>query len=253
MRFKLFAVFVVLLVGILPTVAQDAPKLNTVSFNGYGFSYADSLISNLNVNITRYAGDPPDAQIPGGPQPANTRFDLYTDQFTPDPTYYLWTDVTVRFYKTADVGYSYTALQTLLKDRLALTSIVSPSGSHGLPLVLPGQGIPALEARPRYIETENVSGISYITYLTLAVDPISQDSYLYTFQGISKDGSTYVTVVARLHTLAVPTADPDYDKFVDGFDAYLAEAAKMLDEATTDQFEPNLDNLDAFVGTITVK
>jgi hypothetical protein len=258
MRFKLFAFVAVLLASVLPATAQDSSTLNTISFNGYGFSYADNLpISNVNVNITRYGNGRPDAQLPGGPHPAHTRFDLFTDELTPDPTYYPWTDVTVRFYKTADAGSSYTKLQTLLKDRPLLTS----ANNSSLPLLLPSIASVAVEARAHYIETETVTGVSYIFYSTLSVGPISETSYLYTFQGLSNDGSTYVTVVAPLNTLVVPTmaaydafaSEQDNDKFTAGYAAYFAEAATMVDEATPDQFTPNLDDLDAFVETITVK
>jgi hypothetical protein len=262
MRFKLFAFIAVLLASVLPATAQDTSTLNTISFNGYGFSYSDTLpLTNLKVNISRYAGDPSDAQESSSTRGAYTRFDLFTQEFTPDPLDDAWSDVTLRFYKTADVSYSFTRLQTLLKDRPVLTSVISNTGNTSLPFLVPAHGVQVLSARPRYIETASVTGISYITYLTLGVDPLHTESYIYTFQGLSNDGSTYVSMVALLHTLAVPASaefdtfasEPDSAKFEAAYAAYLAEAARLLDEATPDQFEPNLDDLEAFVRTTTVK
>jgi hypothetical protein len=261
MHLKLFAFIAVLLASVLPVTAQDSSTLNTISFNGYGFSYSDTLpLSNLKVNISRYAGDPADAQESSSTQGAYTRFDLFTQELTPDPRDDAWSDVTLYFYKTDAGDYVSTMLQTLLKDRPVLTSVVN-NGKISLPFLLPAHGIQVLSARPRYIETASVTGISYITYLTLGVDPLHTESYIYTFQGLSNDGSTYVSMVALLHTRAVPASaefdtfasEPDSAKFEAAYAAYLAEAARLLDEATPDQFEPNLDDLDAFVQTITVK
>ena len=63
----LFALILMLIVGIFPVLAQDATTLNNVQFNGFGFSFDSALATD--ANISQYPGDSPDLQQPGGPEP----------------------------------------------------------------------------------------------------------------------------------------------------------------------------------------
>jgi hypothetical protein len=186
--------------------------------------------------------------------------DLYDNSVPPE--YRIWqSNVSIRFYNKADFADSpfieaiFEQLQTLIAWQPTLESATTSTGDHALP-ILPRQDLSqVLRWRPRYVKTESVTGISYITYMSFGVGPIAEDGYLYTFQGLSNDGSTYVSVFAHLKTLALPPVDPndDYDTFAAGYDAYLADALTLLNATTADQFTPNLDDLDALVQTIEVK
>jgi hypothetical protein len=237
---------------VVPSTSSVPGTLNTVIFNRYSFSYSDVLASSdLNTTVTLYTDDSrQDAPV--------TQIDLYTDLVPPE--YRTWlSNVSIRFYNRADFADSpyieaiFDQLQTQLTWRPALTSTATTTGDQPLPF-LPRQDLSqVIRGHLQYVETETVTGISYVTYLSPGIGPIAQDGYQYTFQGLSKDGSTYISVFAHLNTLAVPEADPDYEKFSAGYDTYLAAALKMLDEATPDQFTPNLNDLDAIVKTIEVK
>jgi hypothetical protein len=236
----------------VPSVTPELP--NTFTFDRYSFSYSDDLASStLNTSVTLYTDDSrQDSPV--------TQIDLYVDSVPPE--YRTWmSNVSIRFYNTADFADSpyieaiFDQLQTLLKWRPTLTSETNSTGDEPLPILPRRDLAQVLRWRPQYIETESVTGIRYITHMSFGGGPIAPDGYQYVFQGLSKDGTTYISVFATLTTLALPTvdADDDYETFMAGYDAYLEDALNMLEESSADQFTPNLDDLDALVRTITVK
>jgi hypothetical protein len=238
-------------VVVIPSTKTE-PGINTVTFNRYSFSYSDTLTpSDLNTTITLYPANGP---VQPGPL---TQIDLYPA--AAPPYYPVWhSNVSVRFYETADLTYGdkviYEQLQTMLTWRPTLTAASSPTGDQPLPL-LPWRDLSqVIRGHIQYVETETVTGISYVTYLSPGVTALHEDSYIYTFQGLSNDGSTYISVIALLHTSALPTGYPDYDTVIDnGYGDYLAAALNLMNEATPDQFTPNLNDLDAMMKTFEVK
>jgi hypothetical protein len=240
--------------GVVPSTSSVPGSLNTITFNRYSLSYSDAMDpGNLNTSVTFYTDDSrQDSPV--------IQIDLYADSVPPE--YRTWmSNVSIRFYNRVDFSDSpyieaiFEQLQTLVTRQPTLTSASSTTGDQPLPILPRRDLAQVLRWRPQYIETESVTGISFITYMSFGGGPIAHDGYQYVFQGLSKDGTTYISVFANLTTLALPAVDPDYDynTFMAGYDAYLADALKMLDETTADQFMPNLEDLDALVRTIAVK
>lgn len=237
---------------VLPTAAVT-PGFKTVTYNRYSFTYSDALSSStLESSMTLYTDDSQqDSPV--------TQIDLYDSSVLPE--YRTWmSNVSLRFYNRADftdrpyVKAIFDQLQTLLLVRPLLASSVSATGADPLPLLPRRDLSQAIRGRIRYVETPTVTGISYVTYLDRGFVPVETDGYLYTFQGLSKDGTTYISLIARLDTLAVPTGETNSDlTTVERYGDYIASALPLLEAATPDEFMPNLDDLDALVQTITVK
>lgn len=259
MKFKRI-VWIILLSSLLaiPVAAQENP-LNYVTFNGFGFNYDKSL--GENVNITNHAGGQPDMQVPGGPIVKNTEFILYTGDTVPadyDSQAY------IQVYKTADfTGYEYasrqfTQLQSLLKDKPDLTQYMTVNADNtarnSLPYLPEFPAAQAIRARAHYVENDLVKGISYITIFRQDVSPFLSSEFFYTFQGISIDGTNYVTAIFRVNASMFPAemaSDFDYDAFSKDFVNYLNQSVTSLNAAVPSDFTPSLDTLDTIAQSFT--
>jgi hypothetical protein len=239
----------------LPAAAlaqDDAPEAEPVQVNGFAFT--PNEVVGLNVQSNQFEGDDPDADFPGGPQPPYLLVSLYTDDPDARPTaMYVYDAAAFETYTQA--GEQFTALQALLEERPdAETLAGDPDEPRMLPYlpVLPVSQ--ALLGQIDYIETEALSGIRYVTVLRSDVSPFIASEFLYTFQGISSDGDTYLSLVAPLDVALFPERiDPaafDYNAFSEGFADYLTESQAALNEADDDAFTPPLAALDAVIESI---
>ncbi len=259
MKSKLLILVLLLALCALPVLAQDttqqAGTINVVSFNGFNFTF-DSVLAT-NVNISQFAGDPADLAQPGGPEVRHTQFLLYSQ--TPPPESILDAAGTIRVYNVADLtdyptnAERFQQLQTLLNDRADLTPFmtvdVNAAGTE-LPFLPVFPASQVIRARAQFVETPFVRGISYITVFRQDVSPFVNNEFLYTFQGVSLDGTRYISAIFRVDASMFPTeipADFDMDTFTAQFQAYLTESVTQLNAATPESFTPSLSFIDAVI------
>jgi hypothetical protein len=249
---KVLAALLLVLTAI-PVFAQEEP-LNTVSYNGFTFSF-DSSLGN-NVSIIQYLTDLTDVMPSDAKQ---THFVLSNDQWVMDSI------VGIRVYKMADLTsfnhtqQQVTKLQQLLAERHDLGQFETTSENTNaqdntlpfLPVIAAGQ---TLRARVHYVGTPELSGISYITAYQQAAQPLVQADALYTFQGMTADGAYYVSVVFRVQPEAFPgeiAADFNYEAFLADIAPYFDETTTQLNAATPASFAPSLQALDDLTQSIT--
>jgi heat shock protein HslJ len=238
----------------LPGFAQDTTT-NTVSFNGFSFTFGDDLATN--VNISQFAGDATDLQQPGGPEAPHTEFVLYNER--PAPESFLDGVGGIRVYNSADfAGYTEqtaraTNLQTLTAAQSDLSAFMTVSDTpNELPFLPVFGASQVIRARAQYVQNEAVSGVSYITVYRQDVSPFLADEFLYTFQGFSADGLYYVSVVFPISATVFPTelgADFDMAAFEAGFNDYLTESVNQLNNALPEEFSPSLATLDTVISS----
>lgn len=139
------------------------------------------------------------------------------------------------------------ALRALLKDRPKLDD---PTDLPYLPLVNAGQMI---SAQAQYIEFGGGAGIRYLTAFHQAVMPITNEDLLYTFQGITDDGRSYVAARFPVSTTALPdfvqpgTEGEDFDP-----DVNRAEVTTTLNLLAPADVTPDLSLLDALIYSLVV-
>ncbi|MBK8027272.1 MAG: META domain-containing protein [Chloroflexi bacterium] len=259
MQRRLVPILLALLLALAAASVSAQDSIGTVTFNGFSFSFPSSLATN--VNIEQFAGDPLDAQYPGGPQPAYTRFSLYSE--LPAPESALDAPVAITVYNLSETG-QYTfyqqqidALRTLLTDRPDLGSFMTiddPSeiGGETLPFLPVFPAAQEIRARAQYLDVGTFSGVEYVTSYGQDASPILSNELIYTFQGLSADGTRYVSLQARLDTGLIPAeipADFNYDEFIADISGAFNETIATVSGAAPTDFTPSLDLLRGVVMT----
>lgn len=244
-----------MLVVALPALAQ--PATNSVAFNGVSFQFPSTLATN--VSISQHPGDPVDLDAPGGPQAPYTDFLLYNTFPAPES---IFDAGGIRVYRTADFA-QYPDYQQAMDALAGLTSAqadLTPSmaanaadNSNKLPFlpVVPANQV--IRARARYVGNATFSGIAYVTVFRQDASPFVGTEFLYTVQGVSSDGSYYVSAIFPLTTALFPDsvpADFNYDSFIAGIDQYTNESIATLNAAAPTEFTPGLETLDAVVSSL---
>ncbi len=244
----------VLALVVLPVAAQPAAT-NTITYNGFSFSYDASLAGH--VVIDEIAGDAPTVQQPGGPEVKHVEFSVANSAESAPSIYEA--ALAIRVYNTADFAdyvdqtAQFKNLQDLLSAKTDLNTFMMPVATNAdssLPFVPLMPASQALRARAQYIETASVKGISYITIYRQDVSPFMGNEFFYTFQGFSIDGIHYVSAIFKLNTALFPgemPADFNMDTFNAGFNDYLKQSVTTLNSAQPTDFTPSLASLDAIV------
>ncbi len=153
-------------------------------------------------------------------------------------------------YPVAD--YEALAGDPVTTEVNSLRAVLDPSApvdtQTSLPY-LPLQGAAQVfVARPQMIEFSGGSGIRYVTAFSQALMPISNDSLLYTFQGLTEDGQTYISATFPVRASILPETAASTD--ATGADnASVVSALNALDPAG---FTPTLEQLDALIRSLTV-
>ena len=251
----------VLLIGAAllaaPVFAQDTT--NTASMNGLGVSFPSSFATSI-VGVP-FAGDALDNMYPGGPQPAYTDLMFFTEPPAPQS---LLEHGGVRMVHVADAAdYEFTqgqidALAALLAERPDLTEFMKSADNLSeitLPFLPTFPAAQVLRARAEYVETPELNGIVYVTAYRQDASPLLASEFLYTFQGLTPDGITYVAAVFPVTAPDFPAefpADFDYDAFIAGINDYFAESIATLNAADGEAFVPALSTLDGIIQSITV-
>jgi hypothetical protein len=245
------AIIGTVLLAATPALAQD--ETTEVAYGPIGFEVPEALGASVNVtSVPRTDLDPPFlvATI-YGERAISSRIPRVGD----GPT-------VVTAFRVADaedvvdVSAQVDALRTILDERPELAPGTADDGLPFLP-VTPGNQL--LQSRPVYVDTPTVSGVAYLTAFEQAGEggpldrfPLTSTSVLATFQGLSADGTWYVSVVQELETSLFP-AEPsgrDVRRAAQDWDAYLAESLTSIDAASPGDFVPSLDAFDALVGSL---
>jgi hypothetical protein len=243
----------------VPVQGQDGGS--RVSFDGIGFSFDRTL--GTGVNITQVRGRPSGNQGLDIPDATHLAFAIHHKRT--EEAKALRASAApgvVRAYRVADLaGYEIASqraeqLKTLLTDRpdLATYMTVTPDSIGNelpfLPVFPAGQ---AIRARAQYIDTPQLSGVAYLTVFRQDVSPFAAGDFWYAFQGLSADGTRYVSVTWVIDATMFPTrlSAREENRQAKRWQKYLTESLATLDSAAPDAFTPPLTSLDALVRSIT--
>ena len=125
--------------------------------------------------------------------------------------------------------------------------------------VLPGiNAAQALVAQVQYLDFTGGSGVAFLAYYTQDASPLTNQSLLYFFQGLTTDGNWYVSMAFPIDSAVLPdtAADVPADAVQQATEdnaAYLQEVTQALNEAAPGDFTPPLDQLNAMAASIIVQ
>jgi len=116
-----------------------------------------------------------------------------------------------------------------------------------------------IQSKIAYFAFENGSGVRFATQYGQGLWPVTNESLIYHFQGLTDDGKYLVIGV-------FPITNPqliddgkafmdkqDYATFDSNFDSYLPSIQKMLNEQPDNSFTPDLAALDKIMKSIYIK
>lgn len=109
-----------------------------------------------------------------------------------------------------------------------------------------------MHAQTEFLDFQNGRGVRYLTQFDQAPLPINNTELIYTFQGLTDDGQTYVAAVLPVTHPDLP-ASAQLAAELSDFAAYLAQTVAWLEQQPSASFTPDLAQLDALIQSLEVK
>lgn len=256
---RLLPIVAAALLLAVPAQAQE-PGAN-VAYGGVGFILEPAL--GTSVSVIPVAGEDPAIEQPGGPQIAHTAFSVsgltVEKANVPGP----WTAKgVVDVYATADLERYQLAseqldqLRTLLNDRPDLAPFMAAGAEltgNELPYLPVPEAGQVLRAQAHYLDTPQLAGIAYVTGFRQDVSRFAATDFWYTFQGLTVDGSQYVSVTWVLTAPGFPkrVSFVRADDKGDNYQQYLDRTIAKLNATDPAAFSPSLADVDALVQSMT--
>ncbi len=109
--------------------------------------------------------------------------------------------------------------------------------------------------QPARIDFEGGRGIRFVTMFSQAYVPVTNAEIFYTFQGLTADGSRYVSAILPVRTDALSDEIDLTTWEVPGEDyaSYIEDTRAELDALGPADFEPGLEALDEMIASLTVE
>lgn len=244
------------------TPVTEYPGAEWVEAGGLRFLLPVEIANSVTETEVEEVPFDPDVMI-SSTYPGHSQIDFvdYLPDDAPEITHDFFLNPIIRVFDTADFpeyesddgGFSYPGQLGLLLGILDGTIRRSPDTQ--LPYLPLFNAAQIFRAREQVVVFNGGRGLVYLTTFAQDVFPVLEGTVHLTFQGITDDGSKYISAIFPLDTSILPDEvgeDFDYDAFVAGYEDYLTETRESLEALPDDAFAPPLDAVLALVGSIEV-
>lgn len=245
-----------------PAVVTEYPGADWVEAGGLRFLLPEEVANGVTETQVDAVPFDPEVMI-SSTYPTHSQIDFvdYLPDDAPEITHNFFVEPVIRVFDTADFpeyepndgSIGYPSQLGLLLGILDGTIRRSPDTQLPyLPLVNAAQ---VFRSREQVVEFNGGRGLVYLTTFAQDVYPVLEGTVQLAFQGITDDGSTYISAVFPVDTsilLDELGEDFNHDDFVAGYEDYLTETREALEALPEDAFAPQLDALLALLGSIEV-
>lgn len=203
-----------------------------------------------NVTVETVAAQPASA---GGPWwEATPQYRRLTLQGYPITDHLLIPQIFI--YPAGDLASANENMGKIAADLQALLQ-TQQSGDH-LPFLPLFNAEQVLHAQVQYLDFKGGKGVRFLTQFDQAPLPINNYELIYTFQGLTSDGKTYIAAILPVTNPELPNGSEVSEqqaKAMTDFPDYLSRMVTLLNQKPADGFTPDLNKLDALIRSIEVK
>ena len=202
-------------------------------------------------SVAEVAGDP---NAPGSP--VNPKYTEVTF------TGYILSD---RFFTPHIDVYPVQRFSELLPDSIpmkvaALQALIGggPTSDKGLPFLPTFEAAQELITQYKVVSFGNGKGIRYLTQFSQYFDPINNNEFFYTFQGLTSDGKYWISAILPISSPLLPADGKNppngqsVDDFNNGFPTYITALTAQLNTLPPESFSPSITMLDALIASLSI-
>ncbi len=233
------------------TEPTEQAALPDVSYEGISFSFDDGITVSVSSAIIPGQNMGED-YMPGETYPTYGEF-RFNDYVIADHFH----TPAINIYPVAEYR-SISAAASDVIDTLQWTLANHPSGGSlsNLPFLPIWNAAQMFSARVTYFNSQNGSGVRYLTMYGQAVYPVDNQNLFYTYQGLTDDGQYYIAAVLPVTNMGLPndgaTTVDDWYEFDQNWNAYIVGTLQWLNGQDANYFFPSLTSLDEMMASLRI-
>jgi hypothetical protein len=133
------------------------------------------------------------------------------------------------------------------------------AGSGGMPLLPIFNAAQVFYGQAAVIQFQNGQGVRYLTEYAQYSAPINNHDLFYTFQGLTNDGQSWVSVILPISNPILPANGDNppngqsWEDFSNSYETYLSDITAQLNLQSPGSFTPTINMLDALINSIVVQ
>ncbi len=238
----------------LVPVATEVPTampatLGSMTYNGLSFNYDLSLAQQVTATTIP-------AQNPGPDAPYWAIVPAYDEfNFVGYPSKNTYHKPRIEVYAVDE----FAAINPTAKEQVdQLKQLLgnAPSTPDRIPLIPIFNAAQVFRSQVKYLNFQSGQGVRFVTQYDQAIIPINNQEIFYTFQGLTSDGRYYIAEILPVEASSLPDTDqmtPEQIQTMgtaEAFKQYLNQVVQTLNGLPSDNFTPNLDQLDAMINSL---
>jgi len=226
------------------------PTGNQVNHAETTFYYHPSLAQSVNAETV------PESNFTGAPH-----FDIYPQHslfnFIGYPSYPdAFHDPRILVYPSAEfAAMNPSAGDTIFWLQNILDTRPPDTPADGLPFLPIWNAGQMMHSNMRYLDFQTGSGVRYLAQYGQSYWPINNKDIFYTFQGLTADGTFYISAIFPVANSILPDANTVVldDAFYNNYDNYVLDIANQLNAQSDSAFIPDLTLLDNLVQSLDIR
>ena len=230
---------------------EEQPATPDIIYEGVSFSFDRSIARGI-FTATIPEQNLGDDYMPGMNFP--THFEFTFESYAVNDPFH--TPI-IRVYPVDEYRAISPYVSDSIDDLVRVLDNQAPIGMmSGMPFLPIFPAAQFFAAQVEYFDFQNGRGVRYLTMYGQGLSPVDNRNLFYTYQGITNDGSYYVSAILPVSHTALPDNGDDevddWEALAENWETYISEITQWLDLQEHASFTPNLSMLDLMMASFQI-
>jgi hypothetical protein len=250
MRQAIVATLAVMLVAV--TDVRGASSERLIRFEGTSFKIDSTLASSVDTQIVPAVPLEYPTDVPDGVGPQHLLFTFRGPSETGIPQ--AREAAQMRIYPISAYERIWAPSKDTIDSLRAMLARPGESWTREIPFLPWADVSQPFRSHVRRIAFGDGAGVGFVTAYAIEPTPVTNGELEYTFQGLTTDGASYVSITIPIRSTTLKDSEPmdDWEGFARRYPEYLEEITRRLDAAPASGFTPDLDRIETMIRSLCV-
>lgn len=250
MRQTIVATLAILCIAIPCAHAGEAERI--IRFEGASFRIDSTLASSIDSEIVPAVPLEFPTDVPDGVGPRHLRFTFHGRSEAGDTAHHQAPQL--RIYPVPAYEQIWAPSKETIDSLRAMLTRPGETWSREIPFLPWADVSQPFRSHVRRLGFGDGAGVGFVTAYAIEPAPVTNGELEYTFQGLTSDGASYVSLSFPIRAPILRDSEPldDWEGFARRYPEYVDKITRALDAVPADSFTPDLERIEAMIRSLCV-